>query len=93
MLKIINKIRFITDGKQLFMKKNLNRFKDHFNADKVGGATLFGVDGTVIKAHGSSNSIAFSNAIELAYKSVKGDVVNKMKEFIQTHPFEEVNNG
>ena len=77
----------------LFMRKNLKRFQDHFSADRVGGATLFGVDGTVIKAHGSSNADAFSNAITLAYKAVKGDVVNKMKEFIQTHPFEEVSNA
>ena len=77
----------------LFMKRNLNRFKEHFNPDKVGGANLFGVDGTIVKAHGSSNAFAFSNAITLAYKSVKGDVVNKMKQFIQEHPFEEVQNG
>lgn len=77
----------------LFMKRNLNRFKDHFNPDKVGGANLFGVDGTIVKAHGSSNAFAFSNAITLAYKSVKGDVVNKMKQYIAEHPFEEVQNG
>ena len=77
----------------LFMKRNLNRFKEHFNPDKVGGANLFGVDGTIVKAHGSSNAFAFSNAITLAYKSVKGDVVNKMKQYIQDHPFEEVQNG
>ena len=77
----------------LFMKRNLNSFKEHFNPDKVGGANLFGVDGTIVKAHGSSNAFAFSNAITLAYKSVKGDVVNKMKQYIQDHPFEEVQNG
>ena len=77
----------------LFMRRNLKRFQEHFNADKVGGATLFGVDGTVIKAHGSSSDVAFSNAISLAYKAVKGDVVNKMKNFIQEHPFEEIQNG
>lgn len=77
----------------LFMKRNLNRFKDHFNPDRVGGANLFGVDGTIVKAHGSSNAFAFSNAITLAYKSVKGDVVNKMKQYIAEHPFEEVQNG
>ena len=76
----------------LFMRRNLKRFQEHFNADKVGGATLFGVDGTVIKAHGSSSQDAFKNAIDLAYKAVKGDVVNKMKEFIQNHPFEELPN-
>lgn len=77
----------------LFMKRNLNRFKEHFNPDRVGGANLFGVDGTIVKAHGSSNAFAFSNAITLAYKSVKGDVVNKMKQYIAEHPFEEVQNG
>ena len=51
------------------------------------------VDGTVIKAHGSSNAEAFSNAIALCYKAVKGDVVNKMKNFIEEHPFEEIQNG
>ena len=38
----------------LFMKRNLNRFKEHFNPDKVGGANLFGVDGTIVKAHGGN---------------------------------------
>ncbi len=76
----------------LFMKKNLKRFQEHFNPDNVGGASLFGVDGTVIKAHGSSSDKAFANAITLAYKSVKGDVVNKMKEYIKDHPFEVINN-
>lgn len=76
----------------LFMKKNLKRFQEHFNPDNVGGASLFGVDGTVIKAHGASSAQAFANAITLAYKTVKGDVVNKMKLYLQEHPFEVVNN-
>lgn len=77
----------------LFMHKNLNRFKNHFDADRIGGANLFGVDGTVVKAHGASSQTAIQNAINLAYLSVKEDVVNKMKEFIKNNPLEEVHNG
>lgn len=72
----------------LFMRKNLKRFQERFSSDKIGGAMLFGVDGVVVKAHGSSSPEAFKNAILLARKTVLGDVVNKMKDYIETHPIE-----
>ena len=50
--------------------------------DEIGGANLFGVDGIVVKAHGSSNAYAFSNAINQARLAVLGDVVAKMKTII-----------
>lgn len=67
----------------LFMRKNLKRFQDHFSAEKVGGANLFGVDGTVVKAHGASNAEAFFNAIRVARLSVKEQVVEKMKSYLE----------
>lgn len=72
----------------LFMRKNLKRFQERFSAEKIGGATLFGVDGIVIKAHGASSSVAFQNAIQLAYRAVKGDIVNKMKQYLSENPLE-----
>ena len=41
----------------------------------VGGAPLLGVQGAVVKAHGSSNAHAFSCAIDQAIKMVNGHVV------------------
>ena len=41
-----------------------------------GGATLFGVDGVIVKAHGSSDGYAFSNAIAQA-RTVLGNVIGK----------------
>ena len=41
----------------------------------VGGAPLLGVQGAVVKAHGSSNAHAFSCAIGQAIKMVNGHVV------------------
>ncbi|MFA6627267.1 MAG: phosphate acyltransferase PlsX [Bacilli bacterium] len=64
----------------LFMKKNLKAFKKRMSADDVGGAVIFGVDGIIVKAHGSSNAFAFSRAIHQARLAVLGNVVSIMKE-------------
>lgn len=72
----------------MFMKKNLKRFQDRFSAEKIGGATLFGVDGTVIKAHGSSSVEAYKNAIGLCRKAVAHGIVDKMKVYLEEHPIE-----
>jgi len=45
------------------MNKNLTRFKKRFDASEIGGAMIFGLKAPVIKAHGSSNEVAFYNAI------------------------------
>jgi glycerol-3-phosphate acyltransferase PlsX len=63
----------------LFMRKNLKSFKNRFNPDEIGGAVLFGVDGVIVKAHGSSNGYAFSRAIYQARQAVKGNVVDLMR--------------
>jgi glycerol-3-phosphate acyltransferase PlsX len=64
----------------LFMRKSLKDFKNRLNADEIGGAMIFGVDGVIVKAHGSSNAYAFSRAIYQARKAVKGNIINIMRE-------------
>ncbi len=71
-----------------FMKKNLKRYRNAFNADDVGGSLVFGIDGIVVKAHGSSNAYAFSKAIELAAKAVRGNVIETMKKYLMDSPDE-----
>ena len=66
----------------LFMKGVFKKFKKTLNADDIGGANLFGVDGVVVKAHGSSDGYAFSNAINQARMAVIADVITKMKNII-----------
>lgn len=64
----------------LFMRKNLQHFKKTLNSEEVGGATIFGVDGIIVKAHGNSSAYAFYKAIELCMKGVKGNVIEQVKE-------------
>ncbi len=50
------------------------RFKKKMDYKEVGGAPLLGINGCVIKAHGSSDAKAFASAIKQAERFVKGDV-------------------
>jgi len=45
-----------------------------------GGAPLLGLEGVVIKAHGRSEGRAVRNAIKVAAKTVRGDLVGRIKD-------------
>lgn len=73
----------------LVVKPGLSSIKKKADYSEIGGAPLLGVKKPVIKAHGSSNDIAFKNAILLAAKFAENDVIgaisndlSKMKESI-----------
>lgn len=67
----------------LFMRKNLKRFAKRLDASEIGGAMIFGIQAPVIKAHGSSNSYAFKNAIGQARLFVKNNVLNQVNEVLE----------
>ncbi|MCK9166568.1 MAG: phosphate acyltransferase PlsX, partial [Acholeplasmataceae bacterium] len=67
----------------LFMNKNLTRFKKRFDASEIGGAMIFGLKAPVIKAHGSSNEVAFYNAIRQARTFIKNQVVEKVERVLK----------
>lgn len=60
------------------LKKDLSGLKDKMDASEYGGAMLFGVNGVVIKAHGSSDSRAFYNALKQAKKIAEERVVETL---------------
>ena len=45
----------------------------------IGGAPLLGVEGAVVKAHGSSGAEAISNAVRQARTMLEGRVVEKIR--------------
>ena len=57
-------------------KPAFKRVKKLMDYTEVGGAPLLGVQGAVVKAHGSSNAHAFSCAIGQLIKMVNGKVVD-----------------
>jgi len=68
----------------LIMKKGLKNVIKKFDASEVGGATLIGVNAPAIKAHGSSDSYAFTSAIRQAKESVERDVVAKITKVLES---------
>jgi len=69
----------------LFAKKGFMEMKETMDYKTTGGAMLLGVNGVVVKAHGSSDGISFSYALEVAYKMAEADVIRLIGEGLQTH--------
>ena len=67
----------------LAVKKDLGGLKKMLDSSEVGGAPLLGVNGTVIKAHGSSDAKAVKNAIKQAVKFTETGVVEKISASLQ----------
>lgn len=64
----------------LMAKPGLKQLMKKFDTKAAGGALMMGFEKPVIKAHGSSDAIAFENAINLAFEMISSNVVEKMKE-------------
>lgn len=64
----------------LIGKPAFRRVKKLMDYTEVGGAPLLGVQGAVVKAHGSSNAHAFSCAIGQVIKMIDGHVVEIIKK-------------
>lgn len=59
----------------LLAKPAFKRVKKAMDYTEVGGAPLLGVDGAVVKAHGSSNAHAIACAVNQCIKMIDGRVV------------------
>jgi fatty acid/phospholipid synthesis protein PlsX len=64
-------------------KNSLKKMKIELDPNQYGGALIAGLNGAVVKGHGSSNEEAFYHALRQLYSIVKSDVVNKLKEELQ----------
>ncbi len=67
----------------LLIKPALKRFKGRLDADEHGGAPLLGVNGAMVKAHGSSNARAIKNAIRQARTMAAGDVAGLIRQEVE----------
>lgn len=67
----------------LFSKKGFDEMKKTMDYKSTGGAMLLGVNGVVVKGHGSSDAYSFSCALKVAYKMVKADVVTLMRNGVK----------
>ena len=62
--------------------KNLNNFKKRLDPRLYNGAIFIGLDSPVVKSHGGTDYLGFSNSLDVCKKIVKGDLINKIKNNI-----------
>jgi len=67
----------------LMLKKGLKRFKQQMDYTEYGGAPLLGINGLIIKAHGSSDAKAIMNAIKQAKIFIENQVIDKIRTEIE----------
>ena len=67
----------------LMIKKSLKKMKDVLDPNQFGGALIAGLNAPIVKAHGNSNEKAYYNALRQLYRTVKEDVVGKVKSELQ----------
>ena len=58
---------------------NLKKFKKRLDPRLYNGAIFIGLDSPVIKSHGSTDYIGFSNSLSVCEKIVRGDLISKIK--------------
>ncbi len=62
--------------------KNIKNFKKKLDPRLYNGAILIGLDKPVIKSHGSTDSVGFSNSLSVCEKIIRGELIDKIKENI-----------
>lgn len=70
----------LTKLSALFLKPHLKELKSMLDYSEYGGVPLLGIDGVVIKAHGSSDAKAFENAVKSAMVFSETGLNNELKE-------------
>jgi glycerol-3-phosphate acyltransferase PlsX len=61
---------------------SLKKFKKKLDPRLYNGAIFIGLDSPVIKSHGATDYIGFSNSLSVCEKIVKGNLINKIKKNI-----------
>ncbi len=67
----------------LLLKPAMRAFKARMNYEEHGGAPLLGVNGAMVKAHGSSSATALMNAVRQARLMVEKDVTGTIRSELE----------
>ena len=61
---------------------NLKKFKKRLDPRLYNGAIFIGLDSPVVKSHGGTDYIGFSNSLEVCNRIIKGNLIEKIKQNI-----------
>ncbi len=69
----------LTKISALAVKSGLKEMKQKFDYRELGATPIFGVNGILLKAHGSSDAVAFKNAFRSAEQTVESKFLENFK--------------
>ncbi len=58
---------------------NLKKFKKRLDPRLYNGAIFIGLNSPVVKSHGGTDYVGFSNSLDVCYRIVKGNLIEKIK--------------
>ena len=61
---------------------NLKKFKKRLDPRLYNGAIFIGLDSPVVKSHGGTDYIGFSNSLDVCNRIIKGNLIEKIKQNI-----------
>ena len=61
---------------------NLKKFKKRLDPRLYNGAIFIGLDSPVVKSHGGTDFVGFSNSLDVCNRIVKGNLIEKIKQNI-----------
>ena len=61
---------------------NLKKFKERLDPRLYNGAIFIGLDSPVVKSHGGTDYIGFSNSLNVCRKIIKGNLIDKIRKNI-----------
>lgn len=68
----------------LHVRSGIKEMSETMDYKSTGGAMLLGVNGVVVKCHGSADAYCFESAMKVAYRLASADIVNKIKEGLKS---------
>ena len=81
-LKFALQGNFLGKISSLLNFSNLKKFKKRLDPRLYNGAIFIGLDAPVVKSHGGTDHIGFSNSLDVCNRIVKGNLINKIKDNI-----------
>lgn len=70
----------------LIAKSALEALKERLDARRYNGASLVGLNGIVIKSHGSADQFAFENAVKTAIVEARKGILTQIGQLIASQP-------
>ena len=67
----------------LLVMKDIKAFKKLLDYREIGGTPFLGIRKPVIKAHGSSDTLAFRNAVHQAMEAAAKDISSELEQGLQ----------